>query len=112
VITRDPKTNKRNMGMYRMQVYDGQTTGMHWQRQKVAAEHVRQRLRCAAGAEASGGRRRACLMAADGGRNAESRRRERSFRQIDEDAADGSRGGHRHRSGDDVFGDRARAAGG
>ena len=39
------------MGMYRMQVYDGQTTGMHWQRQKVAAEHVRQRLRAAAAAE-------------------------------------------------------------
>ena len=54
VITRDPKTNKRNMGMYRMQVYDGQTTGMHWQRQKIAAEHLRQRLRAAAAAEASG----------------------------------------------------------
>ena len=50
VITRDPKNNKRNMGMYRMQVYDGQTTGMHWQRQKVAAEHMRERLRAAAGA--------------------------------------------------------------
>ncbi len=54
VITRDPKTNKRNMGMYRMQVYDGQTTGMHWQRQKIAAEHVRQRIRAAAAAEADG----------------------------------------------------------
>ena len=31
--------------MYRMQVYDGQTTGMHWQRQKVAAEHYREALR-------------------------------------------------------------------
>ena len=48
VITRDPKTGKRNVGMYRMQVYDGQTTGMHWQRQKVAAEHYRERLRAAA----------------------------------------------------------------
>ena len=45
VITRDPKNGKRNVGMYRMQVYDGQTTGMHWQRQKVAAEHMRERLR-------------------------------------------------------------------
>lgn len=45
VVTRDPKTGKRNVGMYRMQVYDGQTTGMHWQRQKVAAEHMRERLR-------------------------------------------------------------------
>jgi 4-hydroxy-3-polyprenylbenzoate decarboxylase len=48
VITRDPKTGKRNMGMYRMQVYDGQTTGMHWQRQKNAAEHLRDRLRAIA----------------------------------------------------------------
>jgi 4-hydroxy-3-polyprenylbenzoate decarboxylase len=46
VVTRDPRYNgKRNVGMYRMQVYDGQTTGMHWQRQKVAAEHYREALR-------------------------------------------------------------------
>ena len=53
VITRDPRkvdaagnpAGKRNVGMYRMQVYDGQTTGMHWQRQKVAAEHYRERQR-------------------------------------------------------------------
>lgn len=45
VITRDPRTGKRNVGMYRMQVYDERTTGMHWQRQKVAAEHYRERLR-------------------------------------------------------------------
>lgn len=45
VITRDPRSGKRNVGMYRMQVYDGQTTGMHWQRQKVAAEQLRDRLR-------------------------------------------------------------------
>ena len=48
VITRDPRTGKRNVGMYRMQVYDKETTGMHWQRQKVAAEHYRERLRAAA----------------------------------------------------------------
>ncbi len=54
VITRDPKSGKRNLGMYRMQVYDHQTTGMHWQRQKVAAEHLRERLRTAAVADASG----------------------------------------------------------
>jgi 4-hydroxy-3-polyprenylbenzoate decarboxylase len=47
VTTRDPKSGKRNLGMYRMQVYDGQTTGMHWQRQKVAAEHARDRMRAA-----------------------------------------------------------------
>jgi 4-hydroxy-3-polyprenylbenzoate decarboxylase len=54
VVTRDPKSGKRNVGMYRMQVYDGQTTGMHWQRQKVAAEHLRERLRATAVADASG----------------------------------------------------------
>src|SRR6202161_3078821 len=48
VITRDPETGKRNVGMYRMQVYDERTTGMHWQRQKVAAEHYRESLRRAA----------------------------------------------------------------
>jgi len=47
VITRDPKTGKRNVGMYRMQLYDERTTGMHWQRQKVAAEHYRERMRAA-----------------------------------------------------------------
>ena len=48
VHTKDPRSGKRNIGMYRMQVYDGQTTGMHWQRQKVAAEHYREALRAAA----------------------------------------------------------------
>ena len=66
VITRDPKSGKRNVGMYRMQVYDGQTTGMHWQRQKVAAEHLRERLRAAAVADASGDARRR-TRAGDGG---------------------------------------------
>lgn len=41
VVTRDPDTGERNLGMYRMQVYDGQSTGMHWQLQKVAARHGR-----------------------------------------------------------------------
>jgi 4-hydroxy-3-polyprenylbenzoate decarboxylase len=45
VTTRDPRSGKRNLGMYRMQVYDERTTGMHWQRQKVAAEHYREALR-------------------------------------------------------------------
>ena len=48
VNTKDPKTGKRNVGMYRMHVYDGKSTGMHWQRQKVAAEHVRDRIRASA----------------------------------------------------------------
>jgi len=54
VVTRDLHTGKRNVGMYRMQVYDGQSTGMHWQRQKNAAEHLRERLRVAAGENATG----------------------------------------------------------
>jgi 4-hydroxy-3-polyprenylbenzoate decarboxylase len=47
VTTRDPRSGKRNVGMYRMQVYDERTTGMHWQRQKNAAEHQRERMRAA-----------------------------------------------------------------
>ena len=39
VHTRDPETGARNLGMYRMQVYDDRTTGMHWQVHKVAARH-------------------------------------------------------------------------
>ncbi len=48
VVTRDPRSGKRNLGMYRMQVYDQRTAGMHWQRQKNAAEHARERMRMAA----------------------------------------------------------------
>jgi len=39
VHTRDPETGERNVGMYRMQIYDGVTTGMHWQVHKVGARH-------------------------------------------------------------------------
>jgi 4-hydroxy-3-polyprenylbenzoate decarboxylase len=41
VITRNPRTGKRNCGMYRMQVFDGETTGMHWQIHKHGAAHHR-----------------------------------------------------------------------
>lgn len=41
VITRNPETGKRNVGVYRMQVFDEKTTGMHWQTQKHGAEHFR-----------------------------------------------------------------------
>ncbi len=41
VVTRDPDTGERNLGMYRIQIYDDHTTGMHWQLQKVAARHGR-----------------------------------------------------------------------
>jgi len=71
VITRDPKTGKRNVGMYRVQIYDATTAGMHWQRQKVAAEHYREVLRTAQGTAESedAGKRRAAvdMMARSGG---------------------------------------------
>src|SRR5688500_2433974 len=41
VVTKDPDTGERNVGMYRMQVYDERSTGMHWQLQKVGARHGR-----------------------------------------------------------------------
>ncbi len=41
VITKDPETGELNAGMYRMQVFDGKTTGMHWQVHKHGAEHFR-----------------------------------------------------------------------
>lgn len=39
VVTRDPVSGRRNVGMYRMQVYDERTLGMHWHMHKDAAEH-------------------------------------------------------------------------
>ena len=41
VITKNPQTGKRNVGCYRMQVFDECTTAMHWQTQKHGAEHFR-----------------------------------------------------------------------
>ena len=41
VITRDPETGARNVGMYRMQVIDERTTFMHWQLHKTGARHWR-----------------------------------------------------------------------
>jgi 4-hydroxy-3-polyprenylbenzoate decarboxylase len=39
VITRDPETGARNLGMYRMQLLDGRTTAMHWQAHKTGMRH-------------------------------------------------------------------------
>jgi len=39
VHTRDPESGARNVGMYRMQVFDERTTAMHWQVHKVGARH-------------------------------------------------------------------------
>ncbi|WP_456434573.1 menaquinone biosynthesis decarboxylase [Thermosulfuriphilus sp.] len=41
VITKHPETGKRNVGMYRLQVFDKQTTGMHWHTHKGGAQHYR-----------------------------------------------------------------------
>jgi len=41
VVTRSPKNGRRNVGCYRMQVYDERTTAMHWQIHKGGAEHFR-----------------------------------------------------------------------
>ncbi len=45
VFSRNPDTGKRNCGCYRLQVFDGRTTGMHWQTHKQGAEHHRRLLR-------------------------------------------------------------------
>lgn len=39
IHTKDPTTNSRNVGMYRMQVYGPTLTGMHWHKHKVSAKH-------------------------------------------------------------------------
>lgn len=39
VITKSPKDGSTNVGIYRMQVHDSETTGMHWQAQKGGALH-------------------------------------------------------------------------
>jgi 4-hydroxy-3-polyprenylbenzoate decarboxylase len=39
VHTRDPETGARNVGVYRMQIFDERTTAMHWQVHKVGARH-------------------------------------------------------------------------
>ena len=115
VVTRDAKTGKRNVGMYRMQVYDERTTGMHWQRQKVGAEHYREALRTAAAMKARGS-----PAVADGWRRMTSARARRHHgallrrfgpdRRRSPGRQDGSRGCHRHRPCHHIFCNRARAA--
>jgi 4-hydroxy-3-polyprenylbenzoate decarboxylase len=39
IHTKDPNNGIRNIGMYRMQVFDGGMTGMHWHKHKVSARH-------------------------------------------------------------------------
>ena len=39
IHTKDPNAGTRNVGMYRMQVFGPQLTGMHWHKHKVSAKH-------------------------------------------------------------------------
>jgi len=39
VFSKDPGRGTRNVGLYRMQVFDARTTGMHWHLHKVGARH-------------------------------------------------------------------------
>lgn len=39
INTKDPNTGIRNVGMYRMQIFDADLTGMHWHKHKVSAKH-------------------------------------------------------------------------
>ncbi|TMI97532.1 MAG: menaquinone biosynthesis decarboxylase [Bacteroidetes bacterium] len=39
IHTKDPNTNQRNVGMYRMQVFGPTLTAMHWHKHKVSAKH-------------------------------------------------------------------------
>ncbi len=41
VFTHDPNSGKRNVGMYRMQLFSKNTCGMHWQMHKTGQEHMR-----------------------------------------------------------------------
>ena len=41
VFTKNPRTGKRNVGMYRLQKFDSKTTGMHWHIHKNGAENFR-----------------------------------------------------------------------
>ena len=41
VISKDPESGRRNVGIYRMQVYGKDSAGMHWQTHKVGASHYR-----------------------------------------------------------------------
>ena len=56
VFTKNPKTGKRNVGMYRLQKYDSCTTGMHWHIHKNGAENYRDM-------EAAGGEKIECAVA-------------------------------------------------
>ena len=47
VFTHDPNTGKRNVGLYRLQVFDERTLGMHWQLHKGGMGHYKESVRAA-----------------------------------------------------------------
>ncbi len=51
VFTHDPNTGKRNVGMYRIQLYDPNTCGMHWQMHKTGMRHMEDTLQGAGSGE-------------------------------------------------------------
>jgi 4-hydroxy-3-polyprenylbenzoate decarboxylase len=55
VFTHDPETGKRNVGMYRMQLHDERTFGMHWQMHKTGMRHMESAAR-------QGGKIEACVV--------------------------------------------------
>ena len=100
VITRDPETGMRNIGTYRMQVYDRRTTGMHWQRHKGGAQHhrVAERWASASKSPSRSAPIRCCSTAAtapmpEGPRRADAGRRARQAPRRDGEVPD-----HRSRS--------------
>lgn len=54
VITRDPKTGIRNVGVYRLQRYSNSTTGMHWHKHHDGARHFEESRRMAIGGTSPG----------------------------------------------------------
>ncbi len=45
VITKDPESGKQNLGMYRMQVFDETSTGMHWHTHHDGAVNFRKTMK-------------------------------------------------------------------
>ena len=53
VLTQDPTNGRRNLGIYRMQVYDNQTAAMHWHPHKGGAAHYHEAAKTGADLEAA-----------------------------------------------------------
>ncbi len=53
VLTQDPTTRRRNLGIYRLQIYDKKTTGMHWHPHKGGAAHYHEAAKLGRALEAA-----------------------------------------------------------